>query len=124
MVYMGKPIPIFQKKIIKKKSPKSIYRNIKPRKKTKAALKKELIEHCQKAKEHLEIFNRIPMVGEKLDHLDRAISHLEKCLEERPGNHILRNQLKISREELYALQNSTQKSADNIIEILFSTDLF
>jgi len=120
---MGKLLPIFQKKIIKKKSSKALFRNFKPKKKTKAVLKKEFIAQTQKAIEHLEIFNRITMVGEKLTHLKSAMAHLEKCLEHHPGNHHLRIQQKICKEGLFFLEKIPQKSADNVIEILISKDL-
>lgn len=124
MLGMEKPVPFFQKKIIKKKSSKLQDRSKKPKKSTKATLKKEFLANCQKAIEHIMIFNRIPMVNEKLNHLNTAITHLEKCLVYRPGNHLLRNQIKICREELLLLKESNQRSANNVIEILLSIDLF
>ncbi len=121
---MEKPVPFFQKKIIKKKALKPKDRNIKHKKDTKATLKKEFLTNCQKAIEHIMIFNRSSMVNEKLNHLNTAIIHLEKCLMHRPGNHLLRNQIKICREELLLLKESNKRSANNVIEILLSIDLF
>ncbi|MFQ5963445.1 MAG: hypothetical protein ACE5KZ_04085 [Candidatus Scalinduaceae bacterium] len=121
---MEKPIPFFYKKIIKKKSLKPQDINKKHKKNTKAELKKEFLTHCHNAVEHIKIFNRIPMVNEKMNHLNTAITHLEKCLIHRPGNHILRNQIKLCREELILLKKSNKRSANNVIEILFSTNLF
>jgi len=121
---MRKTLPIFQKKIIKKRSSKALYRNFKHKKNTKTDLKREFIAQTQKAIEHLEIFNRITMVEEKLTHLKCAMNHLEKCLEHHLGSHHLRNQQKICKEELFILDKIPKKSADNSIEILFSTDLF
>jgi hypothetical protein len=121
---MGKPVPIFHKKIIKKKSSSSEQRKAKHKKSTKAELKKEFLNHCRKAIEHIQIFNRISMVKEKTTHLNTAITHLEECLTHRPGNHLLRNQIKICRNELIILKETDKRSAKNAIEILFTTDLF
>lgn len=74
--------------------------------------------------EHVQIFNRILMVNEKINHLNTALTHLEKCLEHRPGNHLLRNQIKTCNEELSLLREYNKKSSNNVIKILFSTDLF
>lgn len=121
---MEKSIPLFHKKIIKKKSSSAEQRKTKHKKTTKAELKKEFLNHCSKAIEHIQIFNRISMVNKKTIHLNTAITHLEECLTHRPGNHLLRNQMKICRNELISLKETGKRSANNIIEILFTTDLF
>ncbi len=121
---MGKSIPLFHKKIIKKKSSNAEQRKAKQKKNTKAELKKEFLNHCQKVIEHLEIFNRISMVNEKTTHLNTAMTHLEQCLVHRPGNHLLRNQIKLCKEELIILKETGKRSADNTVEILFTADLF
>jgi len=121
---MGKPTPLFHKKIIKKKSSSAEQRKSKQKKSTKAELKKEFLNHCQKAIAHLEIFNRISMVNEKTTHLNAAMTHLEQCLVHRPGNHLLRNQIKLSKEELIILKETGKHSAENTVEILFTADLF
>jgi hypothetical protein len=121
---MGKSIPLFHKKIIKKKSSSAEQRKAKHKKSTKAELKKEFLNHCQKAIAHLEIFNRISMVNEKTTHLNTAMTHLEQSLVHRPGNHLLRNQIKLCREELIILKETGKRSADNTVEILFTADLF
>lgn len=121
---MEKSVHIFHKKIIKKKSSKARYRYTKHKKNTKAELKKEFLTNCQKAIEHIKVFNRIQMVNEKTNHLNMAITHLEKCLVYRPGNHLFRNQIKICREELFTLKESKKRSSKNIIGILLSMDLF
>jgi hypothetical protein len=77
---MGKPVSLFHKKIIKRKSSSAEQR--------KAELKKEFLNHCQKVIEHMEIFYRISMVNEKMTHLEQSLVH-------RPGNHLLRNQIKL-----------------------------
>ena len=121
---MGKSIPLFHKKIIKKKSSSAEQRKTKHKKSTKAELKKEFLNHCQKSIAHLEIFNRISMVNERTTHLNIAMTHLEQCLLHRPGNHLLRNQIKLCKEELLILKATGKRSADNTIEILFTADLF
>ncbi len=121
---MGKSIPFFHKKIIKKKSSSSEQRKTKHKKSTKAELKKEFLNHCRKAIEHIQIFNRISMVNEKITHLNTAITHLGECLTHRPGNHLLRNQMKICRNELVSLKETRKRSTSNTIEILFTADLF
>ena len=121
---MGKPVPLFHKKIIKKKSSSAEQRKTKHKKTTRAELKKEFLNHCRKAIEHIQIFNRISMVNEKITHLNTAITHLEECLAHRPGNHLLRNQMKICRNELIILKETDKRSADNTVEILFTADLF
>ncbi len=121
---MEKSIPLFHKKIIKKKSSTSEQRRTKHKKITKAELKKEFLNHCSKAIEHIQIFNRISMVNEKITHLNTATTHLEECLTHRPGNHLLRNQMKICRNELIVLKETRKRSASNAVEILFTTDLF
>ena len=121
---MGKPIPLFHKKIIKKKSSSAEQRKTKHKKITRAELKKEFLNHCQKAVEHIQIFNRISMVNEKMTHLYTAITHLKECLSHKPGNHLLRNQMKICRNELIILKENEKRSANNAVEILFTTDLF
>jgi len=121
---MEKSIPLFHKKIIKKMSSTSEQRRTKHKKSTKAELKKEFLTHCRKAVEHIQIFNRISMINEKIIHMNTAITHLEECLAHRPGNHLLRNQMKICRNELIVLKETRKHSTSNIIEILFTTDLF
>lgn len=121
---MGKSIPAFYKKIIKKKSSSAEKRKAKYKKSTKAELKKEFINHCHKAITHLEIFNRIAMVNEKMTQLNTAMAHLEQSLVHRPGNHLLRNQIKLCREELIILKETEKRSADNNVEILFTANLF
>ncbi len=121
---MAKPTTFFHKKIIKKKSSIAEQRKAKHKKSTKAELKKEFLNHCQKSIEHLEIFNRISMVDEKITHLNMAMTHLEQSLVHRPGNHLLRNQIKLCREELIILKATGKRSADNTVEILFTADLF
>ncbi len=121
---MGKPTPLFHKKIIKNKSSSAEQRKAKHKKSTKADLKKEFLNHCQKAIAHLEVFNRISMVNEKITHLDTAMKHLEQSLVHRPGNHFLRNQIKLCKEELIILKETGKRSADNTVEILFTANLF
>jgi hypothetical protein len=121
---MGKPVPLFHKKIINKKSSSAEQRKAKHKKSTKAELKKEFLNQCGKAIEHIQIFNRILMVNEKTTHLNTAITHLEKCLTHRHGNHLLRNQMKICRNELIVLKETRKRSISNTIEILFTADLF
>ena len=114
---MEKSIPLFHKKIIEKKSSVAEQRKTKHKKSTKAELKKEFLNHCSKATEHIQILNRISMVNEK-------ITHLEECLTHRPGNHLLRNQMRICKNELVSLKETGKRSADNTVEILFTADLF
>ncbi len=121
---MGKSIPLFHKKIIQKKTSSAEQRKAKHKKSTKAELKKEFLNYCRKAISHLEIFNRISMVNEKITHLNMAMTHLEQCLAHRPGNHLLRNQIKLCREELIILKETGKRSIDNRVEILFTADLF
>ena len=121
---MGKSIPLFHKKIIKRKSSSAEQRKAKHKKSTKAELKREFLNHCQKAIEHLEIFNRISMVNEKTTHLNTTLTHLEQSLVHRQGNHLLRNQIKRCREELIILKATGKRSADNTVDILFTADLF
>jgi len=121
---MGKSIPLFHKKIIKKKSSSAEQRKAKHKRSTKAELKKEFLNHCQMVIYHLEIFNRISMKNEKITHLNTATTHLEQCLVHRPGNHLLRNQIKLCKEETIILKETGKRSADNTIEILFTADLF
>ncbi len=121
---MGKSIPLFHKKIIKKKTSSAGQRKAKHKKSTKAELKKKFLNHCQMAIEHLEIFNRISMVNEKITLLSTAMTHLEQSLAHRPGNHLLRNQIKLCKEELINLKETGKRSTVNTVEILFTTDLF
>ncbi len=121
---MEKPVHIFHKKIIKKRSLKARHRDTMHKKNTKAELKKEFLTNCQKAIEHIKVFNRILMVNEKINHLSVAITYLEKCLVYRPGNHLFRNQIKICREELFTLKESKKRSSNNMVGILLSMDLF
>ncbi|MBS1258012.1 MAG: hypothetical protein MAG551_01065 [Candidatus Scalindua arabica] len=121
---MEKSTHLFHKKIIKKKSSSAEQRKTKQKKSTKAELKKEFINHCRKAIEHIQIFNHISMVNEKVTHLNTAITHLEECLTHRPGNHLLRNQMKICKNELISLKETGKRSSDNTVEILFTADLF
>jgi len=121
---MGKSIPLFHKKIIKKKSSSAEQRKAKHKKSTKAELKKEFLNHCQEAIDHLEIFNRISMVNEKITHLSTAMVHLDQGLVHRQGNHLLRNQIKRCREELINLKETGKRSIDSTVEILFTADLF
>ncbi len=121
---MGKTTPLFHKKIINKKSSSADQRKAKQKKSTKAELKNEFLNHCQKAIAHLEIFNRISMVDEKTTHLRTAMTHLEQSLVHRQGNHLLRNQIKLCREELIILKETGKRSSDNRIETLFTADLF
>ncbi len=121
---MERSIPLFHKKIIKNKSSSAEQRKTKHKKITKAELKKEFLNHCRKAIENIQIFNRISMVNEKITHLNTAVTHLEECLAHRPGNHLLRNQMKICRNELIVMKETRKRSTNNTIEILFTTNLF
>ncbi len=121
---MERPTTFFHKKIIKKQTTSAEQRKAKHKKSTKAELKKEFINHCQKVIEHLEVFNRISMANEKVNHLNIAITHLNKSLSYKPGNHLLRNQIKLCRNKLTTLKESDKCSANNSVEILFDTDLF
>jgi len=121
---MGKSIPLFHKKIIRKKTSNTEQRKAKHKKSTRAELKKEFSNHCRKAIEHIQVFNRISMVNEKIKHLNTAITHLEKSLFHRPGNHLLRNQLKICRKELLDIKETNKLSVDNKLNVLFNADLF
>ncbi len=121
---MAKPTTFIHKKIIKKTTSSAEQRKAKHKKSTKAELKKEFLNHCQKAIEHLEVFNRISMVNEKMNHLNIAITHLNESLSHKPGNHLLRNQLKFCRNEFIALKETDKRSADNSVDILFTTNLF
>jgi hypothetical protein len=64
------------------------------------------------------------MVNEKVTHLDTAMKHLEESLVHRPGKHLLRNQIKLCKEELIILKETEKCSAINTIEIFFTADLF
>lgn len=121
---MGKSIPLFHKKIIKRNSSSAEQRKAKHKKSTKADLKKEFLNHCQKAKEHLEIFNRISMVNQKIIHLNAAKTHLEQSLNYKPGNHILRNQIKICKGILIILKETKKRSAVHTVEILIKAGFF
>ncbi len=121
---MDKSIPLFHKKIIKRKSSSAEQRKAKHKKSTKAELNREFLNHCQKAIEHIEVFNRISMVNEKIIHLNMAMAHLEQSFVHRPGNHLIRNQIKICKEELIILKDTGKRSADTTVEILFTADLF
>ena len=119
----GKVNSSFSQKNNKKKTSSAEHRKAKHKKSTKAELKKEYLNHCCKTIAHLELFNRIQMVNEKTTHLNTAMLHLEQCLVHRPGNHILRNQIKLCKEELIILKVTGKRSVDNIVEILFTADL-
>ena len=121
---MDKSIPLFHKKIIKRKSSSAEQRKAKHKKSTKAEQNRKFLNHCQMAIEHIEVFNRISMVNEKITHLNMAMAHLEQSFVHRPGNHLLRNQIKICKEELLILKETGKRSANNTVTILFTADLF
>jgi hypothetical protein len=64
------------------------------------------------------------MAHEKPTHLNTAITYLEPCLLYRHGNHHLRNQIKLCKEELIILKETGKRSVNNTVEILFTADLF
>lgn len=72
----------------------------------------------------MTVFNRISMVNEKISHLNTAMTHLEHALVHKPGNHLLRNQIRQCKEELIILKETGKRSADNTVELLFTADLF
>lgn len=121
---MGKSVPLFHKKIIKKNTSSAEQRKAKHKRSTKAELRKQFLIHCQKAIEHLAVFNRISMVNEKMTHLNTAMTHLEQSIIHRPGNHLLRSQIKLCKEELISLKETGKRSVNNTVEILFTADLF
>jgi hypothetical protein len=119
---MKKEAPRVPRKIYQEKSDKPKKRKKIKKKKTKADLKKEFHHSLQEALRHIEIFNRIVMGSEKIDHLNRAAVLLDKCLDLRPGNHILRKQVKICREELNTVKEAPAGSNSSSIDILISKE--
>jgi DNA-directed RNA polymerase subunit F len=86
-----------QKKIsnLKEKAQKILARLSK---KSKVQVKRELRHYYSDALEHLEKFNRIDILPEKIIHLAKAKDALEECLKIRPGNRSFRQQLRLCDE--------------------------
>jgi len=122
---MKKPTDSFvKKKVIKKESLKAEHRIARPKKKNKAVLKRELFINCAKGIAHLEVYNRIIMKDEKINHLSKSLTFFEKCLQQEPGNHLLRDQFKICKEALFNIEQSEDKSDKGRIEILLDYEEF
>lgn len=92
------------------------------RKATKATMKRDLLAHFMKALEHLETCNRAPSRDAKILHLGKAIEALDRCLEMKPGNHLLRSQRTVCREELWELEKLQKLESERRIEILLDPD--
>ncbi len=67
---------------------------------TKADIKRALHKYIGEAISHIDVYNRIDIVPARCEHLQKAIEFLEKALEIRPGQHLLRKQHDTCIEEL------------------------
>src|SRR5574341_534504 len=90
-------VRIPQKKILnlKEKTQKNLARLSR---KSKVQVKRELRRYYADALEHLEKFNRIDILPEKIIHLEKTKEALRKCLETRPGHRLFKQQLRLCDE--------------------------
>ncbi len=118
------PNDLHNKKVIKKRSLKAVHKVAKHKKKNKAELSREFFLNCAKAIAHIEAFNIVRAKEEKIDHLRKAINLLEKCLDQRPANHLIKSQYDICREELCFFEGTDETFSKEQIELLLSTEMF
>lgn len=99
-------IRIPQKKLVnlKEKTQKILARLSK---KSKVQVKRELRHYYSNVLVHLEKFNRIDILPEKISHLEKAKEGLRKCLEIRPGHRSFKQQLRLCDE--LSLQDREEK---------------
>ncbi|RJP60211.1 MAG: hypothetical protein C4541_04610 [Candidatus Auribacter fodinae] len=76
------------------------------RRKNKAELKKLFFQSVSDIITHIETFNRIDIINEKMRHLVLADEAVEKSLSFKPGNHILRLQHRIIKEAVFQMKES------------------
>lgn len=85
-------------------------------------MRQRLRTHLVNAIEQIEVVNRINIVPEKKAHLERAIVHLEAVRTERPGSHLLRQQLALCRELLREIERGASDCRRSRVEIIMDTE--
>jgi hypothetical protein len=97
-------------------------RRDKHKKTTKATLKRDLLAHFKEALTHIETYNRAPSLDAKILHIGKALAALDRCLEIRPGNHVLRTQRTLCQEELWEIETMQKVGPERRIEIILDPD--
>ncbi|MEJ2744892.1 MAG: hypothetical protein P8123_04285 [bacterium] len=85
---------------------------------TKAELKQRLRAHLVKALAQIDVVNRIDIIPEKKTHLERAIIHLEAVCVERPGSHLIKQQLALCRELLWDIERGAPDCRCACVEVM------
>ncbi len=92
------------------------------KKQTKASVKRKLLKDFRNAQHHLNIYNRVTAREALSFHLEKALEALDSCLETRPGNHMLRAQRSICRDELWEIRRLEKVDTKRTIEIIIDPD--
>ncbi len=85
---------------------------------TKADVRRDLKKFYHKAIVEIDRCNMDPSVSAKHGYLMKSIELLNKCLEIRPGNHYLRLQKKICRENAEEIMKTRSKPTKPVPMIL------
>jgi hypothetical protein len=121
---MTEPRPQDCRKIIRRQTGLTLARRKQRKSQTKAELRRAFLAHARNVVRHLATANRIPMVAEKISHIEAAIASLEFCLEQRGGHHLLRRQLSLCETLLFDLQTARPRSSTEVVKIVFDPELF
>lgn len=113
-----------RKKVIRKQSANALRHKKARKSRTKAEIRRDFLARTERIVGALRVLNRVPMVEEKIRHVEVAVAELEVCVSLRSGNHLLRHQLSLCRDLLYELKQSGERSSRAEIDILFVPDLF
>ncbi|MDP3980398.1 MAG: hypothetical protein Q8Q33_03170 [Chlamydiota bacterium] len=91
-------------------------------KKTKASIRRDFRKNYQLALDHLLKYNKTSDLREKTRHICVSLDALEKLIQDRPGNHLLREQHALCREE-YLIQSQLETADRNrTVVIRLDTD--
>lgn len=82
---------------------------------TKAEIRRAFENNLSRAVSHITIYNRIDMAPARREHLEKALEFLEKALEIRPGQHLLRKQRDLCLEELKLLLDRRRGHRINVL---------
>ena len=97
-------------------------RREKRKKSTKAMVRRKLFQNFESALSHLHVCNRARSLDAKRFHLGKALISLDKCLEIRPGNHMLKAQRSICQEELWELEKPDTSTDTEPVRIILDPD--
>ncbi len=94
--------------IVKKSANYINHKKLKPQH-TKADLNRSFFNSLIKVIDHIKIFNRIDIIPEKKRHIEIIENEIKKCLDIRPGNHLLRQEYKFIKETMFIIEETQDR---------------